>query len=67
MRCYSGSYISSGECVKCEENTYNAEENAKKCTPCPEGHVSEPGSKSEDDCIPGKYLETFSLCIIARR
>ncbi|KAL5259645.1 hypothetical protein ACHWQZ_G009930 [Mnemiopsis leidyi] len=51
--CKAGSYnSSSGKCLKCEENTYSTEKNAKNCTPCPEGSVSEPGSRSEEDCKP---------------
>ena len=52
--CYAGSYLRYGKCVECEENTYNAKKNAERCAPCPEGYVSEPGSRSEEDCKAGK-------------
>ena len=46
----------------CKGDTYNSKTNAEKCTPCPEGRVSEPGSRSEGDCKPGNfYFQAYCL------
>ena len=41
--------------VPCEAGEYKSDERgAPECQECPEGHTSEAGAMSQDDCHPGK-------------
>ncbi|EEA06541.1 uncharacterized protein CMU_012150 [Cryptosporidium muris RN66] len=69
LGCNFGYYQdTSGNCVKCPENTYGPASNLQQCLPCPQysGTANKTGSNTVSDCLcdAGYYrLEETNICI----
>ena len=57
--CGAGYFGTTDECIICPKNTYNDEESANLCKPCPSAKwvTHAPGAVNASACVPCKELE----------
>ena len=58
-RCSAGNYMTKTGCRECGENSYSGD-GASSCISCPDGQVSDAGSKAIDDC-------QYGMCLVCQK
>lgn len=59
-RCPKGQYLLFPDCKNCPDNTYTSSEDARKCTPCPEGMITLGTGASQCVCPSNHYFDVAS-------